>query len=344
VVFGGSACWWVLLAFSIGVLAMPPGVEALRASKVARIGFLSVSTAPSAEEVARSPHQGRGTFAVVSFLAALRDLGWIEGQNFVLEPRYAAGQPDRLPALAAELVLLKVDVIVTFLNQETLAAKQATTSIPIVMILGYDPERAGLVASLARPAGNVTGTTLGLIEGEKFLELLKRAVPNLARVVVLSDPAYPGLTSAAAQERLEVAARKLGLTLASIEVQRSDDVERALARIAEEAGALWVIPTGPIPARARQVIDFATKHRLPTIFPARYYVEAGGLMSYGYDLKHLTMRTASYVDRILKGAKPADLPVEQPTKFELIINLKTAKALGLTIPQSLLLRADQVIE
>jgi putative tryptophan/tyrosine transport system substrate-binding protein len=175
--------------------------------------------------------------------------------------------------------------------------------------------------------------------------MLKQAVPKLARVAILWDPTFPGLWDVGDRERLELEARKLGLTLVSIEVQRPDDIERALARIADERfGALWVVPVGPIPSRMQLVIDFATKHRLPTLFPAREFVDAGGLMSYGYIREDLLRRAAAYVDKILKGAKPADLPVEQPTKFELVINLKTAKALGLTIPPSLLARADQVIE
>jgi putative ABC transport system substrate-binding protein len=289
--------------------------------------MLSMGTAPSVE--------GRSLF-----LAALRDLGWVAGQNVVFEPRYAAGHTDRLPALAAELVRLKVDVIVTFLNQETLAAKQATSSIPIVMVLGVFPEHAGLVASLARPGGNVTGTTVAPIVG-KYLELLKLAVPKLARVAIVWDPTFPGLD----QAELEVAARKLGLTLALLDVQRSDDIAPALARIAKERpGALWVIPVGPLVAHTREIVDFATKQRLPTIFPARDFVDSGGLMSYGYHRQHLMTRAAVYVDRILKGANPADLPVEQPTKFEFVVNLKTAKAIGLPIPPSLLARADEIIQ
>jgi putative ABC transport system substrate-binding protein len=317
-----------------GVLAAPLAAEAQPAGKVARVGILSVGTAPAPEEVARS-----------SFLAALRDLRWIAGQNIVFESRFAAGQTDRLPALAAELVQLKVDLIVTFLNQETLAAKQATASIPIVMVLGVYPVEAGLVASLARPGGNVTGTTVAPLAAAKYLEMLKQAVPKLARVAILWDPTFPGLSDVGDRERLELEARKLALTLVSIEVQRPDDIERALARIADERfGALWVVPVGPIPSRMRLVIDFATKHRLPTLFPAREFVDAGGLMSYGYIREDLLRRAAAYVDKILRGAKPGDLPVEQPTKFELVINLKTAKALGLTIPPSLLARADQVVE
>jgi putative ABC transport system substrate-binding protein len=250
-----------------GLLAAPLAAEAQAADKVKRVGILSVDAAPSAEAGATSP-----------LLAALRDLGWIAGQNIVFEARYAAGQPDRLPALATELVRLKVDVVVTFLNQETLAAKRATASIPIVMFLGIYPAEAGLVASLVRPGGNVTGTSVGPVTGGKYLELLKEAVPKLTRVAILWDPTFPGFADTAAQAELEVEARKLGLMLASIEVQRPDDIERALARIAKERpGALWVLPIGPLAANTRQVIEFATKHRLPTIFPTRYFVEVGGL-------------------------------------------------------------------
>jgi putative ABC transport system substrate-binding protein len=314
-----------------GLLAAPLAAEGQPSSRVARVGILSV-------EVDSLDDLGR-----VAFLGALKDLGWIPGQNLIFEARYAAGQSDRLPALAAELVRLKVDMIITFLNQETLAAQQAMASIPIVMLRGIYPEQAGLVASLAHPGGNVTGTTVGPVTGGKYLELLKEALPKLRRVAILLDPTFPGL--AAAGQEMEAEARKLGLTLTPIEAQRPDDVEQALARVQKERpGALWVVPVGAIAGGVRQVIAFATKERLPTIFPSRFFVEIGGLMSYGADREHLARRAASYVDRILKGAKPADLPVEQPTKFEFVVNLKTARALGLTIPQSLLLRADQVIE
>jgi putative tryptophan/tyrosine transport system substrate-binding protein len=319
-------------ALAGGLLAAPLAAEAESGSQVRRIGILSVEAVPSDEQLARS-----------SLRAALKELGWIMGQNLVFERRFAGGQPDRLPALAAELVELKVDVIVTVLNQETLAAKQATASIPIVMTLGVYPVQAGLVASLARPGGNVTGTSTGPISGGKYLELLKEALPKLARVAILLDPTFPGLADSASDA--ESAARKLGLTLTGIPVSRTDDLDRALARIANERfGALWVVPIGPLAARAQQIINFATSQALPTIFPARFFAESGALMSYGHDPEYLLRRAASYIDRILRGAKPGDLPVEQSTKFELVINLKTAKALGLTIPPSLLARVDQTIE
>ena len=325
-----------LARLTLGTLAAPLVAGAQQPGKIARIGTLSIAAAPSAEELARS-----------SFRSALRNLGWVAGQNLVIEARYAAGQLDRLPALAIELVRLEVDVIVTLQDQETLAAKQATTSIPIVMVLGINPVGAGLVASYARPGRNVTGTVVPQVTDGKYLELLKEAVPKLKRVAKLWDPTYSRSPESLSRNRewSEAEARKLGLTLASIEVQGAADVESALARIAKERpGALWVVTVGPLLSRMQQVIDFATKHALPTIFPARSFVEAGGLMSYGFDREHLVKRAAWYVDRILKGAQPADLPVEQPGTFELVINLKTAKALGLTIPQTLLLRADRIIE
>ncbi len=324
-----------LATFAGSLLAAPLVGETQPAGKVARVGTLSVEAGPPPQvDVARA-----------AFLARLKELGWIEGQNLVFESRYAAGQPDRLRALADELVRLKVDVIITFLNQETQAAQQATASIPIVMLLGIYPVRAGLVTSLARPGGNVTGTSVGPITGGKYLELLKEAFPKLTRVAFLLHLTVPGLAEAVGQEQVEAEARKLGLTLTPVAVERPDDIERALTRVAKERpGALWVVPVGPLAARVRQVIAFAAKERLPTMFPSRFFVDAGGLMSYGYDREQLVRRAASYVDRILKGARPADLPVEEPSKFELVINLKTAKTLGLTIPPSLLARADQVIE
>ena len=315
----------VLLATPLAAEAQPPG-------RVAHLGLLSV-------DVASFDDAGRN-----AFVAALRELGWIVGQNLVVEARYAAGQTDRLPALAAELVRLKVDLIMTVFNEETLAAQQATASIPIVMLRGIHPEQAGFVANLAHPGGNITGTTVGPVTGGKYLELLKEAVPKLRRVSIMLDPTFPGLT-AVGQAQVEGEARRLGLTLTPIAAQRPDEVEPALARVAKERpGALWVVPVGPLAARVRRIIAFATQERLPTIFPSRFFVEVGGLMSYGGTREDFSRRTASYVDRILKGAKPADLPVEEPTKFELVINLKTAKALGLTIPPSVLARADELIQ
>jgi putative ABC transport system substrate-binding protein len=314
------------------VLAAPLAAGAQPSGRVARVGILSAD-AESLDDVSR-----------VVFVAALKNLGWIIGQNLFFEARYAAGQSDRLPALATELVRLKVDMIIAFRNREILAAQQATASIPIVMLMGIYPEQAGLVASLAHPGGNVTGTTVGAITGGKYLELLKEAIPKLTRVAFLSDFTFPSFT-AVRQEQVRAEARRLGLTLTPIAAQRPADVESALARVAKERpGAMWVVPTGSLLTHEYQIIGFATTERLPTIFPARFLAEIGGLMSYGFDREHLASRTASYIDRIPKGAKPADLPIEEPTKFELVINLKTAKAIGLTMPPSLLQRADQVIE
>jgi ABC-type uncharacterized transport system substrate-binding protein len=314
------------------VLVAPLIAEAQQADRVARVGVLSVGQVLPWEEIAKSP-----------LLTSLRSLGWIAGQNIVFEPRFAEGQTDRLPALAADLVRLKVDVIATLTNQETLAAKQATNSIPIVMLLGVGPVEAGLVASLARPGGNVTGVTVAPIAGGKYLELLREALPNVARVGILSDPTFPGHTPL---QRLEADARRLGLTLVFIGAQQPEDVAAAFTRIIQERpGALLVALTGPLLGRMREIIAFAAEHRLPTFFPgARTPVDAGGLMSYGYDYPPLFRRAAWYIDRVLNGTKPADLPIEQPTMYELVINMRTAKALGLTIPPSLLLRADQVIE
>jgi putative tryptophan/tyrosine transport system substrate-binding protein len=321
-----------LLTSLAGTFVAPVAVGAQQADRVARVGVLSVGEVLPWEEIAKSP-----------LTTSLRSLGWIAGQNIIFEPRFAEGQTDRLPALAADLVRLKVDVIATLTNQETLAAKQVTSSIPIVMLLGVRPVEAGLVASLARPGGNVTGVTVAPIAGGKYLELLREALPNLTRVAILSDPTFPGNTPL---KLLEADAQRLGLTLVFIGAPRPEDVLAAFKRIIQERpDALLVALTGPLLGRMREIIAFGAEHRLPTFFPgARTAVDAGGLMSYGYDYPPLFRRAAWYIDRVLKGTKPADLPIEQPTKFELVINLKTAKALGLTIPPSLLARADQVIE
>lgn len=299
---------------------------------MARVGVLSVGMAPPPDQVDRSP-----------FITSLIDLGWVRGQNLVFETRYAEGEPDRLPAMAADLVGLKVDLIVALSNQETRAAKRATSSIPIVMLFGVAPIEAGLVESLARPGGNVTGTTIAPVAFTKHLALLKEAVPNLQRVAILWDPRFPGL---AVEEASDAEARKVGLTVAKIHVHRPDDMKAAFAQITRErAGALFVVPSGPVEAAIPAIIAFAAQHRIPTFFPSpRWPVDAGGLMSYGFDLSALLRRSASYVDRILKGARPAALPVERPTTLELAINLRTAKALGVTIPPSLLGRADHVIK
>jgi len=315
-----------------GLLAAPLIAEAQPAGKVYRVGYLSASSSTANPRILEAFRQG------------LRDLGWVEGQNIVIEYRWAEGRFDRLPDLAAELVRLKVDVIVASPAAPALAAKNATGTIPIVFMGAGDPVGQGLVASLPRPGGNVTGLSYGVGPSifAKDLELLKEAVPKVRRVAVLFNPASP--TQHIISE-VKDAARSLGLQLQLVEARGPGDFDGAFAAMARErAGALFVV-TDPVfsPHRAR-LVDLAIKNRLPTIFTQREDAEAGGLMSYGPRLSDLWRRGATYVDKILKGAKPADLPVEQPTKFELVINLKTAKALGLTIPPSLLARADEVIQ
>jgi putative ABC transport system substrate-binding protein len=278
----------------------------------------------------------------------LRERGYIEGQNIAIEYRYAEGKIDRFPELAAELVRLKVDVIVVAGGtRQILAVKNATKTIPIVMAgPGVDPVAAGLVESLARPGGNVTGITNLTGElGGKRLELLKEAVPKVARVAALYNPAIPG-TAREVKEVLLVAARALGLTIQPWEVRVANDFDRVFAAMGkQQPGGLYVHGGGaPITANIKRIVGFAIKNRLPSVYTTSASVDAGGLMSYGADLADSYRRVAYFVDKILKGAKPADLPVEQPTKFELVINLKTAQQIGLTIPQSLLYRADKVIK
>jgi putative ABC transport system substrate-binding protein len=318
------------------LFALCSSAEAQQLRKVPRIGYLSgfdaATESPRAEGIR----------------LALRELGYIEGQNIAIEYRYAEGKFDRLPALAAELVGLKVDLMVVAGGLRTIqAAKNSTKMIPIVMTSpGIDPVKTGLIESLARPGGNVTGlTTLGRELGGKRLELLKEAVPKLARVAVLYDPAMPD-TARDVKEDLPVAARALRLTIRFSEVRNADDFEKVLAALNKaRADGLYVAGGGPLMlANEKRIVGFALKSRLPSMYVNREAVDAGGLMSYGADRADSYRRVAYYVDRILKGAKPADLPVEQPTKFELVINLKTAKQIGLTIPQSVLYRADKVIK
>ena len=318
----------VLLA--LGVIA-----EAQQPKKVPRIGYLSPRDA--ATESTR----------VEGIRLALRELGYIEGQNIAIEYRYTEGKQDRQPELAAELVRLKVDVImVSGGTPLILAAKNATKTIPIVMTGGgLDPVTAGLVENLARPGGNVTGlTTLNRELGGKRLELLKEAVPKLVRVSAFYDPAAPG-SVLDVKEVLPVAARALRLTIRSWEVRDADSFDKVFAAMGKQRPDGLYVSGGPlILTNQKRIAGFALKSRLPSVYQLREGVDAGGLMSYGADEAASYRRVAYYVDRILKGAKPADLPVEQPTKFELVINLKTAKQIGVTIPQSMLFRADKVIK
>jgi putative tryptophan/tyrosine transport system substrate-binding protein len=279
-----------------------------------------------------------------NFRQGLRDLGYIEGQNITIEYRYAEGMAERLPNLVAELVQLKVDIIVVGGSPTTQAAMKATKTIPIVMTNVTDPVGIGLVASLAHPGGNVTGlSNLGSDLGGKQLELLKEAFPKVSRVAVLWDSAAPGNVLWLGE--MKVAAEALRITLQPVDVHGPSDIEPALSAIKKEhasgLGALRNAVTNNYRAR---IVDFAAKSRLPAMYPDREFVEVGGLMSYGPNFADLFRRAATYVDKILKGAKPADLPVEQPIKFELVINLKAAKQIGLTIPPNVLARADKVIK
>jgi putative tryptophan/tyrosine transport system substrate-binding protein len=315
------------------LFALYSSVDAQQPKKVPRIGYLS--NGDPATESTRSE----------AIRLALRERGHIEGQNIATEYRYAEGKIDRYPELLAELVRLKVDIILVSGDIPVRAAKNATKTIPIVMLgTGSDPVEAGHVESLARPGGNVTGiTNLPRELGGKRLELLKEAVPKVARVAVFYDPALPP-SVIEVKELLPVAARALRLTLQPWEVRDADGFEKVFAALNKQRPDGLYVSGGPLMAANRKrIADFALKTRLPSM-GNREFVEAGGLMSYGADLPDSYRRVADYVDRILKGAKPADLPVEQPTKFELAINLKTAKQIGITIPQSLLYRADRVIK
>jgi putative tryptophan/tyrosine transport system substrate-binding protein len=320
---------------AVVLLAVAVTAEAQQPKKVPRIGYLS-SSDPATESTRAE-----------AIRLALRKLGYIEGQNIAIEYRYAEGKRDREPQLASELVRLKVDIIVVAGGGPVIrAAMNATKTIPIVMVSGgIDPVGAGLVQSLARPGGNVTGiTTLSRELGGKRLELLKEAVPKIARVAVLYDAASPGIVLDV-KEVLPVAARALGLIIQPWEIRNADDFDRVFAALNKQRPDGLSVAGGRLMTdNQKRIVGFASKSRLPVVYPSREAVDAGGMMSYGADLADSYPRVAYYVDRILKGAKPADLPVEQPTKFELVINLKTAKQIGLTIPQSLLYRADKVIK
>jgi putative ABC transport system substrate-binding protein len=317
-------------AFAGGLVITRSVADAQPAAKVYRIGILLGATAETVAPLVRALTEG------------LRDLGYVEGRNIVFERRYADGRVERLPDLAAELVRLRVDVIVTGSNIHVAAAQRATATIPIVMVAAGDPVGAGFIASLARPGGNITGLSADAsreIVG-KNLALLKEIVPRLFRVGVVGQVMSPGGVAA-----LEAAARQLNVALEVVNIRSSDDFEGAFAAmVGKRVGAL-IVGAGPLTyMRRQQIADLALKHRLPAITSLNEFAQGGLLMSYGPNLPEMYRRAASYVAKILRGAKPADLPVEQPTKFVLVINLKTAKALGITIPQSLLLRADEVIQ
>ena len=325
----------LIAVLALSLLAAPLGAEAQQAAKIARVGYLSPN-------LATNPHLRE------AFRQGLRDLGYVEGRNLVIVYRDAEGKVERLPALAAELVALKVDVILA--EGGTLGprvAKQATRTIPIVIAAAGDPVGSGLVTSLARPGGNVTGlSSLGPGLVGKRLELLKQAVPGVDRVAVLRQPTALGEDTAKDMlKAADVAARALGVQPQFIEARGPDEFARAFSDMTSaRAGALVVLPSARFLREHRRLVDLAAKNRLPAVYTSREFVDAGGLMSYGANQPDLFRRAATYVDKILKGAKPGDLPVEQPTKFEIVINLKTARTLGLTIPPSVLSRADQIIE
>ncbi len=320
------------LTLTLGLLTGPLVADAQQPKKIFRIGYLG-SVPPTTPEISRIWE---------GFRQGLRELGYVEGQNIVIERRFSEGRYERYPALAAELAGLKPDVIVAVTTQAALAAKNATKTIPIVFTIVGDPVGVGLVASLARPGGNITGfSNVSVPLSAKQLELIKETVPGLSRVAVLVNPDTLPLHLS----ETEAAARALKVQVQPHRVRDPDGLPDAFsAMVRERAGALMVLADTMFFLQRKRIAELATKARLPTMLPFREAVEAGGLMSYGASIPELVRRAATYVDKILKGAKPADLPVEEPTKFELVINMKTAKALGLTIPQSVLVRADQVIE
>jgi putative tryptophan/tyrosine transport system substrate-binding protein len=319
------------ILIAVVLLAVAVTVEAQQPKKVARIGFLAATTAASPARFE-------------AFRQALRELGYVEGKNIVIEWRRAEGKFDQLPDLATELVRLKVDVIVTAGGASTRPAKEATVTIPIVMASDNDPVGSGFVASLARPGGNITGLSQMAPElAGKRLELLKEIVPKLSRVAVLGELKNPG--NAQALRETELAAGAFGVQLQSFDVRGLKDIETGFqAAIKGRADAVLMLG-GPVATAQRvQIVEIAAKNRLPAIYPQSDYMDVGGLMFYGPSISDLFRRAATYVDKILKGAKPADLPVEQPTTFEFIINLKAAKQIGLTIPPNVLVRADKVIK
>jgi len=315
-----------------GIVVSPLAAEAQQAGKVYRVGFLGNSSAALEANL------------VGPFREGLRELGYVEGRNIVIEYRWAEGKYERFPALIAELAALNVDVIVTAGTPAALAVKRTTPSIPLVMAAVGDPIGVGLVASLARPGGNVTGLSAIAPELEgKRLELLREVVPKLSHIAVLWNPDNPFHAGSVKETR--AAAQVLGIKAQLVGVRISEEFPAAFAAIVRERpGALLVLADRIFLHNRARIVDFGAKHRLPGVYPYRELVEAGGLMSFGPSYPGMHRRAAHYVDKILKGSKPADLPVEQPATFELIINLKAAKALGLTIPQSLLLRADEIIQ
>jgi ABC-type uncharacterized transport system substrate-binding protein len=318
------------LLFAGAVLALAVTAEAQQPAKVRRIGFLSPTSADSRVE---------------AFRQGLRELGYEEGRNIRMEYRWANGRFEQLPDLAMELVRLKVDILVAVVTQASIAAKKATSTIPIVMIGVADPVGSGLIASLARTGANITGTSSRTSEiVGKQLELLKETLPKISRVAALWNPANP-IFQAIQRTEADDAARALGVRLQLVEARGPDEIDRAFEAVARERTRAVLVLNDPIfTAEGKRIADVSANHRLPTVSGTLEYSEAGGLMAYGPSFPDMYKRAAIYVDKILKGAKPADLPVEQPTKFEFIINLKAAKQIGLTIPPNVLARADRVIK
>jgi putative ABC transport system substrate-binding protein len=314
------------LCFLLFAVAAPASAQ--QTKKVPRIGYLRFIEVPALDEAFRN---------------GLKDLGYIEGQNIHVEYRYAGGSVERLAEFAAELVHLKVDVIVAGSTQSIDAARKATKTIPIVVPVTFDPVGSGFVATLARPGGNLTGlSTVNPDAAAKRVELLKEVMPKLSRVAVLRNPTNTG--SQFALKETQEGAKQLGIRLQVLEAQRPDDLEGVFrTAVREQADALIVIVDAMFFSQRKQIGDLGIKHRLPTMLDSRQYVDSGGLMAYGVNLSDLFRRAAVYVDKILKGTKPAELPVEQPTKFELVVNLKTAKQIGLVIPPNVLARADRVV-
>ena len=323
----------MVMALGAGALTVPLASFAQRA-KVWRVGFLSSSVRPASLDSSN----------IAAFANGMRDLGYVEGKNLTTEWRFAEGRFERLPGLAAELVELKVDVIVTVGPQATSAAQKASATIPIVMVVSNDPVRSGLVASLAHPGGNITGVSNSSDDlTPKHVEMLLSMVPKLSRLAILTNPTNAGHSTML--KSIETAAQKFHVKMLAMEARSLQEIKNAFAKMVRERAGAIIVMLDPVFVTERgPIAELAAKHRLPSVASFREYVEDGGLMSYGQNLAEHFRRMTTYVDKILKGAKPAGLPVEQPTKFELIINRKTASALGLTIPQSLLISADKVIE
>ena len=324
----------IIIALALGTLlfALCLAAEAQQPKKVFRIGFISPASSPTAAPNLEALRHG------------LRDLGHIEGKNIIIEPRWAEGSAERFPNLLAELIQLKVDVIVIGGAAGAIAAKNAGVTIPVVFAAVTDPLGYGIIGSLARPAGNITGVALAVGEGfsGKWVELLKETVPKIARSAVLRNPTHP--IGEVFLRETQAAGRALGVKLDFFEARDRDELANSLSRIEKERAAALILTPDPLfSAQRSRIVDFVAKHHLPSMFFSREFVDAGGLMSYGPSFPESYRRAAFYVDRVLKGAKPADLPVEQPTKFELVINLKAAKQIGLTIPPNVLARADKVI-